>query len=83
MKRLVKRTMMLVILGVAVGWGWWTWFRVPAEQVAKEVAADEILKADGQTEADLGDLGDDMKALGVDGDDEAAADAMLDELLAE
>ena len=81
MKRFLKIVVGLLVALVAAGWIWWEFFRVSPEQKAKERAADAILSSDGQTDEELGDLGADMKNLGVDSDDEAEADKLLDELL--
>lgn len=73
-----------ILLALVVAAGvWWQFFRITPEQKAEARAADAILSADGQADEDLGDLGDDMKNLGVDSDDEAEADKLLDELLDE
>jgi len=71
----------ILVALVAAGWIWWECFRLTPEQKANDKAADAILSTDGQEDEDLGDLGDDMKNLGVDTDDEAEADKLLDELL--
>ena len=71
----------ILVFVVVAGAVWWQFFRITPEQKAEARAADAILSADGETDEDLGDLGDDMKNLGVDSDDEAEADKLLDELL--
>ena len=81
MKRILKVLVGGLVVLVAVGGIWWEFFRISPEQKAKEEAADAILQGDGQADEELGDLGSDMKSLGVDSDDEAEADKLLDELL--
>ena len=62
---------------------WWFGFRVSAEQQAIDERAAKILSEDGQVAPSLGELGDDMEALGLDAGDEEEAEAFLDELLEE
>ena len=81
MKRTLKLVVSALIVLVAGGVIWWEFFRISPEQKAKERAADAILQGDGQGDDALGDLGAAMKDLGVDADDEAEADKLLDELL--
>jgi hypothetical protein len=72
----------LVVLVIASG-VWWQWFRMTPEQEAEAIAADAILTADGADDGSLGDLGEDMEGLGMNSGDEAEADQILDDLLAE
>lgn len=68
---------------VLAAFAWWHLFRLTPEQRAEATAADAILSQDGEEDEALGDLGADMKELGLDSDDEAEADQILDDLLAE
>ena len=81
MKKFLKTTLAVLVTLVVVGWIWWDFFRVSAEDKANDQAANAILQSDGHDDEDLGDLDDEMKSLGVDSDDEAEADKLLDELL--
>ncbi len=83
MKRILKVLFgVMVVLFIAAG-VWWQFFRITPEQKAEATAADAILKGDGQVDDELGDLGADMKDLGVTASDEAEADGILDDLLDE
>ena len=62
---------------------WWFGFRVSAEQQAIDERAAKILSEDGQAAPSLGELGDDMEALGLEEGDEEETEAFLDELLEE
>lgn len=83
MKKLLKIAVGVVVVLVGAGWIWWDCLRLSPEQKANDKAAGAILQGDGQADDDLGDLGDELKSLGMDGGDEAEADKLLDELLAE
>ena len=80
MKRFLKVFVGVLVALVVAGAVWWQFFRITPEQKAEASAADAILQGDGQADEELGDLGSDMKNLGVDSDDEAEADKLLDEL---
>ena len=80
MKKFLKVTLGVLVALVVAGWLWWSFFRVSAEQRAKEEAAGAILEDDGQVDGELGDLEADMKGLGVDPTDEAEADKLLDDI---
>ena len=62
---------------------WWQGAHLTAEQRAEADAANAILEQDQTEDEALGDLNEDMKGLGMDSDDEAEADQILDELLGE
>ena len=72
----------LVALLLAIA-AYWNFFRMTPEQRAEASAADAILNQDGADDGALGDLDADMKDLGVNAGDEAEADQILDDLLAE
>ena len=78
--KVIAGVLVLLVICSAV---WWQWFRMTPEQEAEASAADQILTSDGGDDDSLGDLDDDMKGLGMDSDDEAEADQILDDLLAE
>jgi hypothetical protein len=78
--KVVAGVLVVVLIAGAV---WWQWFRMTPQQAAEARAADAILKADGEDDGSLGDLSDDMEALGVTSEDEAEADQLLDDLLDE
>ena len=81
MKKFLKIVVAVLVTLVVAGWIWWDFFRVSAEDKANDKAADAILQSDGQADEELPPLEDDMKELGVDSDDEAAADELIDGLL--
>ena len=76
--KVVAGVLVALVIASAV---WWQWFRLTPEQEAEAHAADAILNADGADDGSLGDLGEDMEGLGMNSDDEAEADQILDDLL--
>ena len=78
--KVVLGLLVAVLLAIVA---WWQGAQLTPEQRAEADAANAILEQDEGADEALGDLSEDMKGLGMDSDDEAEADQILDDLLGE